>query len=84
MKLWGIREPQVSWQSRGFHIVASQQRKIWQNLQGVFNRHAFSSSIGYQKIVIHENLTSIQVGYSWKSSREPLGGSRIPGLEPLC
>jgi len=31
----------------GFHIVASQQRKIRQNLHGVFNRHTFSSSTGY-------------------------------------
>ena len=52
--------PQVNWQSRGFHIVESQQRKIKQNLRGVFNQHVFSSSIGYQKIVIHENSTAIQ------------------------
>jgi len=38
---------QVSRQSRGFHIVASQQRRIRQNLRGVFNGHAFSSGTGY-------------------------------------
>jgi len=38
---------QVSWQSHGFHIVASQQRKIRKNLRRVFNRHVFCSSIGY-------------------------------------
>jgi len=41
--------PPVSWQSRGFHMVASQQRKIRQNPRVVFNRHLFSSSIGYKK-----------------------------------
>ena len=73
--------PQVNWQSCGFHIVESQQRKIRQNLRGVFNRHAFSSSIGYQNIVIHENSTAIQVPleiFPWTP-----GGSRTPGGEPL-
>jgi len=36
---------QYSWKSRGFHTVASQQRRIRPNLRGVFNRHAFCSSI---------------------------------------
>jgi len=36
---------QVSWQSRGFHIVVSQEHKIRQNLHGVFNWHAFSSAL---------------------------------------
>jgi len=39
--------PQVSWQSHRFHIVASQQHKNRKNLHRFFNRHAFSSSIGY-------------------------------------
>jgi len=61
LKLFPVKHPRVIKQSTqiprlagktvdftfSHHIVASQQRKIRQNLREVFNRHAFSCSRGY-------------------------------------